>query len=539
MGKRRLLLGTLAVGLMGAACGGAEPPPDAVAVEDAVNGSLLARVELSATHRVDFYEFAPGQVGLRESGMVDEPTALGAERLALPMDALYRELRGGDAPMPQALADALQRRAAAKAPGAVEMMTEPPAEVAQADLAEGGPGPVTSFGAWESWEGDAQWWRDNFCGGAGMDEVFCPTNVGWADSGWRKTTYFETSGLAADFVGSAVFFLDGWNCDGGCSWKRLNTWNLAPRYYQRWIMDTTGWFRSRIDVAYPSARVDLAARWRRAFPDFAVAGEFPSDSAPGYTDNIQGVTHDAANWYMTNTGTLYKMPVGRNLSQSGAASIARGIPSQISAYNHLGDLSYYGGRLFVPIEGSTPGVAVFDTNLNYIAHSTLAGAGDSPWCAVNPMDGHLYASNFNSNVIRKYKIVWLGSTNPTVPLKVEFQWVATIALRDINGNAVTLSRLQGGEFSPKGNLYLVSDVVGRGVIGVDIRTGRIQTEIPVNFTGGQEELEGITIWDLDSGVAPGISGQIHVQMIDNDFWNQDDLYFKHYRVTDAAMKQDI
>ena len=47
-----------------------------------------------------------------------------------------------------------------------------------------------------------------------------------------------------------------------------------------------------------------------------------------------------------------------------------------------------------------------------------------------------------------------------------------------------------------------------------------------------EEPEGIDIWDLDSGIAPGINGQIHVIMIDNvpDLHN-DDLYFKHYTTT--------
>jgi hypothetical protein len=31
----------------------------------------------------------------------------------------------------------------------------------------------------------------------------------------------------------------------------------------------------------------------------------------------------------------------------------------------------------------------------------------------------------------------------------------------------------------------------------------------------------------------------HVQMIDNDFWGNDDLYFKHFRVKDSADKDRI
>jgi hypothetical protein len=42
-----------------------------------------------------------------------------------------------------------------------------------------------------------------------------------------------------------------------------------------------------------------------------------------------------------------------------------------------------------------------------------------------------------------------------------------------------------------------------------------------------EEPEGITIWDLDDGRAPGVSGQLHVLLLDNDLTG-DDVYVKHY-----------
>jgi hypothetical protein len=38
----------------------------------------------------------------------------------------------------------------------------------------------------------------------------------------------------------------------------------------------------------------------------------------------------------------------------------------------------------------------------------------------------------------------------------------------------------------------------------------------------------LTVWDLDDGRAPGIRGQLHVMMLDNDETSADDIYIKHY-----------
>ena len=46
----------------------------------------------------------------------------------------------------------------------------------------------------------------------------------------------------------------------------------------------------------------------------------------------------------------------------------------------------------------------------------------------------------------------------------------------------------------------------------------------------KEELEGLTVWDLDMDQANNIKGQIHLIMIDNIGGADDDLYFKHFSV---------
>lgn len=45
-----------------------------------------------------------------------------------------------------------------------------------------------------------------------------------------------------------------------------------------------------------------------------------------------------------------------------------------------------------------------------------------------------------------------------------------------------------------------------------------------------EEPEGLTIWDLDVGRAPGIRGQLHAMVSDNDI-EAGDIDFKHYTCT--------
>jgi hypothetical protein len=280
-----------------------------------------------------------------------------------------------------------------------------------------------------------------------------------------------------------------------------------------------------------SAR-NQAARPGPAFPDLVKSSEYPFKSSPGYSHKLQGVAHSPSHWYMTNRSELWKIPRGRDLGAAAPWSISAGIPRQLRGYNHLGDLDYYDGRLYVPLEGSAPAIGVFDADLDYIALALLPNATDAPWCAINPVDGHLYASSFRASAVRKYRMTWNGDSLSLVQ-------VASVALRDRAGRPLTLARVQGGVFSATGHLYLVSDVPGHGIEAFDLETGRQQVEIPVEFDGGHEELEGIDIWDLDGGQVPGVDGQIHVQLLHHHWWKDDEFSFVHYRVTEPASKPSL
>lgn len=92
---------------------------------------------------------------------------------------------------------------------------------------------------------------------------------------------------------------------------------------------------------------------------------------------------------------------------------------------------------------------------------------------------------------------------------------------------------QGGAFSQHSGLfYLVSHSSDGGLLIWDWHSGRFM-RTPINYSPGfpnYQELEGVTVWNLDSGRAPGIRGQVHVVMIENNVASADDVWVKHFDV---------
>jgi len=378
-------------------------------------------------------------------------------------------------------------------------------------------------------------------------------------------------------------------------------------------------------------------------------GEHPKARKIDWSDEAQGIAHDKDHWYITQKGTIWKIPVSVDLSDARRTSPGvrvidlRDIP-QLQGYNHFGDLDYYEfkgqGYLLIPIDGEGWGdkissvkvippagmvspdypilyehanfkgkplplrttiqnlssygfndiassiwipngwtvemyehadfkgaslrktasvsnlhaeikipavIAAFDAvTLGYVNHTTL-GTPSASWCAIDSQ-GILYMSTSGVTVLR-FMVHWETLRRDR---KLNLGSLSPILLQDEFGKQVFIDTPQGGAISPVWNLlYLVAGYSegshpSWGINVFDLRTGRRigrsqNGEGPFNYEfhpgwssyeAKYEEPEGMTIWDLDDGRAPGITGKLHVLMLDNDP-RQDDIYLKHYTTSTA------
>lgn len=304
----------------------------------------------------------------------------------------------------------------------------------------------------------------------------------------------------------------------------------------------------------------IAAAQERYEAYYQYLGNYPDEEETGFHTSVQGLAHDRDHWFISQNTALWKIPVGNSLNSVSASDPdvifqTIGDYAELSAYNHFGDLVHFEyrerGYLVMPIEheegDAVPAMAIFRAeDLAYLGHAPVdvCFQQKSGWCAVDPQ-GYVYSSNNHPYCIIKYKLDWEELyTNGNVVL----QSSQAIMLRNESGAPLQLHHAQGGEFSPSGDLlYLVTgyytdtDRHAEGIHVFDTSTWRrIQHSTNGSghfnyefypgfnwFSGAYEEPEGLTIWDLDSGRAPGISGQLHVLLLDNDA-DYDDVFIKHY-----------
>lgn len=281
----------------------------------------------------------------------------------------------------------------------------------------------------------------------------------------------------------------------------------------------------------------------------SATGTFPAHVTAPWVANVQGVTHDGQYWYVNSNTHFYKVPVSTSLAAGSFVKSAR----PFKKYKHLGDSSYHEGRIYVPLEqgpaGSKLGIGVMDTDFQELGIVATPEAKEASWCAVHPLSGRLYTSDFDATRLRVYRIDWESGFS--------LHREADVRLRvdgfDFKPLMAPFPRVQGGAFAPEGTLYLVSDVRSvidlspwrGGIYGLVAETGIFKSGIMVDYkpeavnpcptflplvdSCRHEELEGITFWDLDGGLAPGISGQLHLLQLDN--FPSKKYWFKHYRVS--------
>lgn len=270
--------------------------------------------------------------------------------------------------------------------------------------------------------------------------------------------------------------------------------------------------------------------------------QYPDQSSVPWAKDNQGVTHDEEYWYISQRYYIWKIHKYLYLHRVNNTTHPQvtkiGIPKYLRKrkYNHFGDITYYGGLIYVPLEGKRPNrgnhpniLLTFDAKtMQLVGEYKLPNAQKLfSWVAVNPKDKLVYTSEFspiNKGGILVYKRV-----------SGRLELVKKIMPLDSRGRKPRyIKRIQGGVFDEETNLLLLScDHKNGGVVALDMDTYRVKFRKKIKYVPGfpkYEELEGITVWK-NSG-APRVKGEVHVMMLDNDLNNADDIYMKHFTYID-------
>jgi hypothetical protein len=302
--------------------------------------------------------------------------------------------------------------------------------------------------------------------------------------------------------------------------------------------------------------------------------DYPSSRENGFSNECQGVCHDLDNWYFTQNGNLWKIPLTQDLNQKFSGTDEKKGIIKCPYGGHLGDMDYYeyrgiGYLLVADNEGANK------TYISVFRASDLAWAGRYPiykdsgrfkdvgWCAVN--EGFLYTSD---GAIE-------GADSPVYVFKLDpldqrafAKPYAKMILRNEAGEIYRLHDMQGGCFDDQNHFHLcngyiwphedglvwkrwrpregihvftVPDYLQEGYTYTLTRICKSSLDGPFQYKISEnaaeyEEPEGITWWDLDQDErAPyKVRGQLHAILLDNDsLGDDDDLIFKHFRRTDA------
>lgn len=283
-------------------------------------------------------------------------------------------------------------------------------------------------------------------------------------------------------------------------------------------------------------------------------GNYPDERQDAWTEECQGVTHDRDHWFITQKGAVWRVPLGKDLRdhlQPGVDGVLRR-PIPVPGYDHFGDPDLHDGTLYVPLEGTrriavfltvprVPRIAAFRaSDLQFLWSAPLPEQQKAGWCAIDSKGVLLSSNSTVTPRVRK-------GEGPLFRYRIggkSFTFLDRLVLRDEQGTPLVLDTMQGGAFADDHHLYISCGYYKNphpswGIHLFDLRTQR-RVVRSTNGSGAfnyefhpggstDEEPEGLTYWDLDGRNAPGIHGQLHAILLDNDS-NGDDVYFKHYRV---------
>lgn len=316
--------------------------------------------------------------------------------------------------------------------------------------------------------------------------------------------------------------------------------------------------------------------------------QYPKNREMGWSEEVNGVCHDASNWFFTQNGNLWKFPIThdiKNTCKKPSGKILKTDKKEIEVklraiYGvsrvkniHMGDIDYFQNHVYVPItadsEKDEPISVIFIftardlsfTNYYIPIREDKKKFSSIGWVAINK-NGLLYTSdkNVKNTTNKNYSRVHvyeIGNILRKEPLT--FHSVAN--LYDQFGRAFHRGYMQGGCFDDNNHLHMMNGFVtwykgsyknnwsknGKGGIciyktreapvkgGVQnlylLKQSAQKSGFRYQFDGKGDEPQGLTYWNLDyvKPESPGIKGQLHAIMLNTIGTGDDDFYFKHYR----------
>jgi hypothetical protein len=196
-----------------------------------------------------------------------------------------------------------------------------------------------------------------------------------------------------------------------------------------------------------------------------------------------------------------------------------GLPVVVGWDPHFGAPGYFDGAIHVPVQGPR-GVWRFasSTGGDQIWRKAEALPEDDlfPWCAVHPVTGVLYTSNYRTPpALRAYD-------------RVTLDWLKDEDI-PLGDGPMYLDRVQGGTFTVRGRIILVRCDYNALFCFSSLSGHRFGSMKLGDFGSAGSEAESVTVrsWQFD-----GIPAHVHVLELDNDWSSKDDLYVHSYRVHD-------
>ncbi|MGX4585330.1 DUF6923 family protein [Paenibacillus chitinolyticus] len=222
----------------------------------------------------------------------------------------------------------------------------------------------------------------------------------------------------------------------------------------------------------------------------------------------QGVTSDGNSWiFNSNYGLLKTDLDGKTVLARNTLAIPKAISDK--GGDHIGDVSYYNGLIYAPIEDgnsySSPYIALYDANtLKYTGTAyelpLNLHPGGVPWVAVDAARGQVYTAQWSQapvlNVFQLSDMTLLK----TVPL------------------SQPIDRIQGAEVY-NGYLYASSDNSSKTLYRINPDTGEVGTALDRNLGSGVEA-QGIAVLPTSDGAV------LHILDVGS---NRISVNFRHYK----------